>query len=599
MDTITYSLSSISEHVNGIPSAAPHYVARAATPEEIATAQQEVAGWAEEKTWSRAQRAAEWDRLDDEGERGPVQQVWIELARLWHGRRALPTVDQLSAAVRALPGYQPPPAAMEEPDEEDDAVAPEPTLVEHLHYLMTLAADDPISGRRARLIRAAMEEVAPTPPDPASGGQTAAGAAPEAQLITGSTAGLVFLRTEAGAVRPLLANAELALRRDWPNVLAYDQFALRVTILQEPPPWLSVRWLGAGVGEPWTDNDDRLTAIWLQRKGIFVGDEIAGKAVQTVARDHRIHPVREYLGAIRWDGTDRIDAWLTTYLGVPSNPYTTAMGARWLIAAIARICQPGCKADCCMILEGPQGVRKSTALRTLASPWFSDEIAELGSKDAALQTRGVWLIELSELESMTGAEVARVKSFMSRGADRFRPPYGRQLIDSPRQCIFAGTVNHGTYLKDETGGRRFWPAVCGEIRIEELARDRDQLWAESLVRYRAGHVWWLESLTLNQLASEEQESRYEGDAWDEAIAQWVQHPIVRIEMAQFGTTPSLASTPESVSLPEILLHAIGKRPEHWTQPDKNRVARTLRSLGYERYRDRIGNLLQWRYRKRP
>ena len=178
--------------------------------------------------------------------------------------------------------------------------------------------------------------------------------------------------------------------------------------------------------------------------------------------------MKAYLQGLLWDGVERLDRWLSTYLGAEDTDYSRAVGSRWLISAVARIFQPGAKADCCLILEGPQGIRKSTALRTIAGEYFTDELADLGSKDAAMQTRGVWIIELSELDNLSHAEVARIKAFMSRTTDRFRPPYGMRLVESPRQCVFAGTVNHGTYLRDETGGRRFWPVVCGRIDVEGL-----------------------------------------------------------------------------------------------------------------------------------
>jgi predicted P-loop ATPase len=198
------------------------------------------------------------------------------------------------------------------------------------------------------------------------------------------------------------------------------------------------------------------------------------------------------------------------------------VGARWLISAVARVFRPGAKADCCLILEGPQGIRKSTALRTIAGEYFTDELADLGSKDAAMQTRGVWIIELSELDNLGHAEVARIKAFISRTTDRFRPPYGMRLVESPGQCLFAGTVNHGAYLRDETGGRRFWPVVCGRIDVDALARDPDQLWAEAKVRFESGSVWWLETPDLVQLAADQQEARYEGDPWEEVIGPWLE-----------------------------------------------------------------------------
>jgi predicted P-loop ATPase len=200
----------------------------------------------------------------------------------------------------------------------------------------------------------------------------------------------------------------------------------------------------------------------------MVSVEVAGQAVQTAARDHHFHPVKAYLQGLRWDGVERLERWLSTYVGADDTDYARADGSRWLISAVARIFRPGAKADC-LILEGPQGIRKSTALRTIAGEYFTDGLADLGSKDAAMQTRGVWIIELSELDSH--AEGAGIKAFMSRTTDRFRPPYGMRLVESPRQCIFAGTVNHGTYLRDETGGRRFRPVVCGRIDVEGLAAE--------------------------------------------------------------------------------------------------------------------------------
>jgi predicted P-loop ATPase len=275
---------------------------------------------------------------------------------------------------------------------------------------------------------------------------------------------------------------------------------------------------------------------------------------------------------------ERVDRWLSTYLSAEDSEYSRAVGSRWLISAVARIFRPGAKADCCLILEGPQGIRKSTALRTLAGEYFTDELADLGSKDAAMQTRGVWIIELSELDSLSHSEVARIKAFMSRTTDRFRPPYGMRLVESPRQCVFAGTVNHSTYLRDETGGRRFWPVTCGRIDVTALARDRDQLWAEANERFDGGAVWWLETAELVRMAADQQVDRYEGDPWEEVIAPWLENR-------------------PSVSIREVLEKCLQKAQALWTQTDKNRAARCLRALGWDRYRERHGTRLEWRYRK--
>ncbi len=417
--------------------------------------------------------------------------------------------------------------------------------------------------------------------------------------------GIEFVTSDKGEIKPLLANAELMLRHKWAGVLAFDEFKLCVTTIKDPPGMAEGQpWPGSKIAEPWTDNDDRLTCVWSQRNGVLVSDEVAGKAVQTVARDQRVHPVRQYLDALVWDGVPRLEGWLIVYLGVKDTTYTRAVGVRWMVAAVARIYRPGCKADCCLILEGPQGARKSTALRVLFQPWFTDEIAELGSKDAALAVRGIWCIELSELDAMNNADVSKVKAFMSRNSDRFREPYARQVVESPRQCVFAGTVNKSEYLRDETGGRRFWPVVCGEIHIDDLERDRDQIMAEAAARYRAGSTWWLDTLELNRLATAEQGNRYTGDPWDELLSTWLTDPterhddVVAAWQRQYGWT--FSSTSESVTITDVLLHAIGKRPDMWTQSDRIRVARSLRSMGWERYRQRQDDgKLEWRYQKLP
>jgi predicted P-loop ATPase len=380
------------------------------------------------------------------------------------------------------------------------------------------------------------------------------------------------MNNSEGRILPVLANAIAALRHapEWGGVLAFNEFAFG-TVALKPTPW------GIVPRGEWTDHEDRLAAEWLQSRESSSQLTLPAKPF-TAARDHRVHPVKAYLYGLKWDGVQRVDRWLSAYLGSEDTEYARAVGSRWLISAVARIFRPGAKADCCLILEGPQGIRKSTALRTLAGEFFTDE-ADLGSKDAAIQTRGVWIIELSELGHLSHSEVARIKAFMSRTTDRFRPPYGIRLVESPRQCVFAGTVNHSTYLRDETGGRRFWPITCGRIDVEALVRARDQLWAEAKARFDAGCVWWLDSVELVRLASDEQTERYEGDPWEEVIGRWMDDR-------------------SNVSISEVLEKCLQKPQGLWTQSDKNRAARCLRFLGRERYRERQGSRLQWKYRRR-
>lgn len=271
------------------------------------------------------------------------------------------------------------------------------------------------------------------------------------------------------------------------------------------------------------------------------------------------------------------------------------------MSAVVRVFVPGAKADCALILEGPQGIKKSTALSVMAQPWFTDRLSDLGSKDAAMETKGVWIIEIAELDTMSRAEVSAIKAFMSRTHDRFRPPYGKRLVDLPRQCVFAGSINpEGGYLKDATGGRRFWPVLCGQIDIDGLARDRDQLWAEARDRYRKGEPWWLETPELNACASEEQADRYHGDAWEEVIRDYLDNEI---EWADYGCgawRSHRSARPQpltDVTVGEILEKALGIEKGRWTQADQNRVARCLITMGFTRCKARRpGGRREWRYR---
>lgn len=385
------------------------------------------------------------------------------------------------------------------------------------------------------------------------------------RLVTGS----------GGKRAPVVRNALIALREcaEWRGVLGFNESTLAV-MARTLPPWVPEK---RAVPFPWADEDDTRLASWLQQYEILASPLTAGQAVQTVAREHGYHPIRDFLNAREWDGEQRIDSWLTDYLGAESSEYVAAIGARWLIGAVARIYRPGCKNDSCLILEGEQGTLKSTALRTLSDPWFSDDLAELGSKDSQVQLRGVWVFELAELDSMARGEVSRIKAFMSRATDRFRPPYGHRLVDAPRECVFAGTTNNSAYLRDESGARRFWPIRCGAINIGALKRDRDQLWAEAVARYRAGAPWWLDARGLVDIAGEEQQARYDGDPWDSIIGPWI-------------------AGRESVAIDEVLGVCIAKPCSLWTAGDKKRVAGSLRSMGWERFNSGPRGSRQWRYR---
>lgn len=411
---------------------------------------------------------------------------------------------------------------------------------------------------------------------------------PSESIATGWKARLLL--GKRGSPLSVVANAITALQYapEWHGVLRFNESSL-MTVATAHSPFEVPR-----IPFIWSDEHDVLTAAWLQKQGISVNKELAGQAVQVVARNHPFHPVRDYLNSLKWDRTGRIDDWLTVYLGVESCEYIQAVGAKFLIGCVARVLTPGCKADNCLILEGPQGALKSTALRLLAgAEFFTDDIADLGSKDSVMQTRGRWIIELSELDAMSRADISRVKAFLSRQVDRIRPPYGRRVVEMPRECVLVGTSNKDTYFKDETGNRRFWPVKCGLIRLTELRRDRDQLWAEARHRFNSGEKWWLDREELIQAAAKEAQARYESDPWDELIARWVQNPNQRTENGV--AIAELRSTSESATIQDILIHCLGKRPEEWTQTDQNRISRALTAMRWKRVQKRVEGRREWRY----
>ncbi len=398
------------------------------------------------------------------------------------------------------------------------------------------------------------------------------------------------------------ANVITALSNDeaFAGVLVFDEFRQEIMVARALPWDESL----ATLPRAWSDADDVRCAEWLQRREINVAPAMVSRSVGAVAREVRIHPIRDYLNSLHGDDVPRLAQWTITYLGADDTELNKTFGARWMISAVARVMQPGVKTDHMLILEGPQGSKKSSAIKALAgAEWFTDEIAEIGSKDAAQQMRGIWIIEIAELDAISRAEVSRIKAFLTRTTDRYRPPYERYIVTVPRQCVFAGSVNPETYLRDETGNRRFWPVRCGSIDLDALACNRDQLWAEAVARYRDGAIWWLDKPELVASAKAEQDHRYHADAWDGRIDRWLVYERRRVNHG-YGNYDDWRD--EEVERPspltdtavgEILEGALGIEPGRWTKADQMRVGAYLKSNGWQRYQRRSGDLREWRYHR--
>jgi predicted P-loop ATPase len=258
----------------------------------------------------------------------------------------------------------------------------------------------------------------------------------------------------------------------------------------------------------------------LWRQGLKPPQGVVEIALVEVARRcWAINPLIDYLTKLAWDGEDRLDGWLANYMGVPASPEATLFGRKFLIGAAARATRPRCKNDTMLTLQGPQGQKKSTAWRTLfGETYFSDNLGDVRDKDALMGLAGMWGIEWAEMSGLSRVSAEDMKAFLSRQEDRFRPPYGRSVIMRPRRCVFVGSTNQRSYLRDPSGGRRYWPVTCVHtIDLAAIERDRNLLWAEAMHRLEVGETWWLEGPAEEEIAKVAQEGVYDADPWEGPI----------------------------------------------------------------------------------
>lgn len=236
------------------------------------------------------------------------------------------------------------------------------------------------------------------------------------------------------------------------------------------------------------------------------------EAVIIASKARTIHPVKNYLNLLKWDGEERLPYWLTYVCGAKLTSYTRAVGVKIICGAVARMLDPGCKFDYMLILEGDQGLGKSTLVETLGGEWYvSTNISGPDKKDIVDIMRTAWIIEIADMAGFNKADIQHLKSFIDRKVDRVRLPYDRRVKDFPRQCILVGTHNpsgDNEYFKDDTGNRRFWPVECKNIHIDRMKETRDQLFAEAIVRYRSGEKLYIndkEALDLLENIHQERE----------------------------------------------------------------------------------------------
>lgn len=284
-------------------------------------------------------------------------------------------------------------------------------------------------------------------------------------------------------------------------------------------------------------------------------------AVVVVAHANKKNEVKEWVNRLNWDGIQRIETSFINHFGSEDTNYTRAVSKNFWISMSARAMSPGCKVDNMVIFEGEQGQFKSTALSIIGGRWYSEVNEHVGSKDFYLCLQGKLLLEISELDSFKKAESTTIKKVLTCRSDRFRPPYGKNSIDYPRQCVFVGTTNDDAYLKDTTGGRRFWPIKTGNINLSDLNRDRDQLFAEALALFRQGVSWWQ---VPKEQASLEQENRRQEDPWEAILKEKLQ-------------------TVADITITEILTRELAVSYDNLSHSYVMRISKILPLLGFEKY----------------
>lgn len=344
-----------------------------------------------------------------------------------------------------------------------------------------------------------------------------------------------------------------------PDRLHYDSFLNEVRVL-ESGAWAKLR-------------DDHISAwtLKVQRQyGIpFAKPHQVQECVMLLARQRIRSCVREWIAALEWDGTPRLERLFVDGFGATDTEWHRIVSRNFLISLVARAMRPGCKVDTMPVLSGPQGVGKSSGLEALVAPYYADIDAPFGSREHAESIRGKLIIEISELSAMRAADVEKIKSGITRAVDVYREPWARLASDHPRQLVYVGTTNADRYLIDDTGNRRFWPVQTGTIRKDWIVAHREQLLAEARVALDSGSIWWD---VPADLAAEATGERMQIDAIDESVETFCR--------GRPGDPVSVKDFLEWLDMPVA----------QWTPPMQKRVCAAFRKWGYHQRRDRGGRL---------
>lgn len=394
-----------------------------------------------------------------------------------------------------------------------------------------------------------------------------------------------------GKVKDTLTNIAAIIRHD-PQLrnIVYNEFKCMIDVIGDLP-WKQVK-------PGWGDTDISCAKLYFERVyGIWSPTKFKDALLAVVSAERLYHPIKEYFETLQWDGTERVDTLLIDYLGAEDTPYVRAVTRKTLAAAVARVYEPGIKFDSILVLNGPQGIGKSTLFTLLGKQWYSDSlsITDMKDKTAAEKLQGYWILELGELAGMKKVDVETMKSFVTRTDDKFRQSYGVVVESHPRSCIIVGSTNsEGGFLRDITGNRRFWPVHVsgnGKHHPWELT-EVDQIWAEAIERYRAGEELYLKGRVAADAYAMQQDAM-ESDDREGVIADYLETLLPanwdKMDLFQrrsflggseFDGAPKAGTVRrEKVCIMEIWCECFGKERQNLKRSDSYEVESILMKVG--------------------
>ena len=402
-----------------------------------------------------------------------------------------------------------------------------------------------------------------------------------------------------GGISESLTNFVTILRYDQRlHEIAYNEHSCGISIRDaELLPWEQLK-------PGWSDADLASLTAYLDRVYHIFSPSKLKNALLTITAERSFHPIKEYLeGLPAWDGKKRLETLLIDYLGAEDSSYVRAVTRKTLVAAVARVYEPGIKFDTVLVLSGPQGIGKSMFFAKLGGVWFSDSltISDMRDKTGAEKLQGFWIMEIGEMNGIKKVEVETVKSFASRQDDKFRVAYGTVVESHPRQCVICGTSNSQHFLRDVTGNRRFWPVqVTGECEKHPWNMDKallEQIWAEALTLYNAGEELILKG-TDAEMAAEKQQEALENDDREGLVreyldkllpADWAKLSLSEKRMYLAGdefTTQNRAGVAprDKVCNLEIWAECFGREPANIRKQDSYELNAIMAKLdGWKRY----------------